>query len=224
MLKAVFIDYTGTIMKEAGKDVEEMTMRLYKNSDIESPQAMLDYWWGHLKKYESESFGDAFLTEDEIVDKLLADCVEELHLQENLEEAHELCRRFWMYAPAFEDAKPFFEKCPLPIYVITNNGVRYVGEGMGDKGLEPAGIVCGDMARAYKPHRELFEKALEISGCSADEVVHIGDSMASDVAGARAAGIRPVLLDRKGTQKADGVTAVRSLDEALALIIKELEQ
>ena len=36
MLKAVFIDYTGTIMKEAGKDVEEMTMRLYKNSDIES--------------------------------------------------------------------------------------------------------------------------------------------------------------------------------------------
>ena len=92
MLKAVFIDYTGTIMKEAGKDVEEMTMRLYKNSDIESPQAMLNYWWGKLKKYENESFGDAFLTEDEIVDKLLADCVEELNLQENLEEAHELCR------------------------------------------------------------------------------------------------------------------------------------
>ena len=224
MLKAVFIDYTGTIMKAAGTDVEEMTMRLYKNSDIESPQAMLDYWWSHLKKYESESFGDDFLTEDEIVDKLLADCAEELHLQENLEEAHELCRRFWMYAPAFEDAKPFFEKCPLPIYVITNNGVRYVGEGMRDKGLEPAGIICGDMARAYKPHRELFEKALEISGCSADEVVHIGDSMASDVAGARAAGILPILLDRKGTQKADGVTAVRSLDEALALIVKELEQ
>ncbi len=208
MLKAVFIDYTGTIMKEAGKDVEEMTMRLYKNSDIESPQAMLNYWWGKLKKYENESFGDAFLTEDEIVDKLLADCVEELNLQENLEEAHELCRRY----------------CPLPIYVITNNGVRYVGEGMRHKALEPAGIICGDMARAYKPHRELFEKALEISGCSAQEVIHIGDSMASDVAGARAAGIRPILLDRKGTQETDGVMVVRSLDEALAFIVKELEQ
>ncbi|WP_195270578.1 HAD family hydrolase [Eubacterium sp. 1001713B170207_170306_E7] len=224
MLKAVFIDYTGTIMKEAGKDVEEMTMRLYKNSDIESPQAMLNYWWGRLKQYESESFGDAFLTEDEIVDRLLADCVEELHLEENLEEAHELCRRFWMYAPAFEDARPFFENCPLPIYVITNNGVRYVGEGMRDKGLEAAGIVSGDMARAYKPHKELFEKALEISGCSHDEVVHIGDSMTSDVAGARAAGIRPVLLDRQGTQEAEGVTVVRSLDEALAFIEKALEQ
>ncbi len=121
MLKAVFIDYTGTIMKESGKDVEEMTMRLYKNSDIESPQAMLNYWWGKLKKYENESFGDAFLTEDEIVDKLLADCVEELNLQENLEEAHELCRRFWMYAPAFEDAKPFSKivRCPYTLSLIT---------------------------------------------------------------------------------------------------------
>ena len=64
----------------------------------------------------------------------------------------------------------------------------------------------------------------EISGCSAHEVIHIGDSMASDVAGARAAGIRPILLDRKGTQETDGVMVVRSLDEALAFIVKELEQ
>ena len=70
----------------------------------------------------------------------------------------------------------------------------------------------------------VFEKALEISGCSAHEVIHIGDSMASDVAGARAAGIRPILLDRKGAQETDGVMVVRSLDEALAFIVKELEQ
>ena len=44
------------------------------------------------------------------------------------------------------------------------------------------------MVRACKPHRELFDKALEVSGCNADEVLHIGDSYGSDVLGARAAG------------------------------------
>ncbi len=77
--------------------------------------------------------------------------------------------------------------------------------------LHPVGIVCGDMARAYKPHRELFEKALEISGYEAGEVLHIGDSMFSDVNGAKAAGILPVLLDREGKNRENGVKSIRSL-------------
>lgn len=46
MIKAVFIDYTGTIIQEGGSDVTELVKRCYANSDIESPEAMLSYWWG----------------------------------------------------------------------------------------------------------------------------------------------------------------------------------
>lgn len=218
MIKAVFIDYTGTIIQEGGPDVTELVKRCYANSDIESPEAMLSYWWGLVKAYEEKSYGDNFLTEDEIVDKILASCVQELHLKENLEELHRLCQRFWTYAPAFEDTGEFFKKCPVPIYIITNNGARYVEESMREKGLKPAGIICGDMARAYKPHRELFEKALELTGCRADQVVHIGDSEASDVKGALAAGIRPILLDRKGKVGKKSFPVVHSLAEVLTIL------
>ena len=78
------------------------------------------------------------------------------------------------------------------------------------------------MARAYKPHRELFLKALEVSGCRAKEVVHIGDSVTSDVAGAASAGIRPLLLDRRGKGAPEGVEAGRSLEEALGWIEREM--
>ena len=44
MLKAVFVDYTGTIVKDEGPDIQEVISRTYRNSDIESPQAMVSYW------------------------------------------------------------------------------------------------------------------------------------------------------------------------------------
>ncbi len=43
-------------------------------------------------------------------------------------------------------------------------------------GLKAAGVVSGDTVRAYKPHREIFEEAMRLSGRAAEEVVHIGDS------------------------------------------------
>jgi putative hydrolase of the HAD superfamily len=75
------------------------------------------------------------------------------------------------------------------------------------------------MVRAYKPHRELFEKALEISGCSADEVMHIGDSYISDVPGAREAGITPVLIQRDVTSTCpDDCIVIHSLEEVYQYI------
>lgn len=218
MLKAVFVDYTGTIVKEEGPDIQEVISRTYRNSDIESPQAMVSYWWKLLNEYEEKSCGSSYISEDDIVDELLNICKRELHLEENLKELHAAFQRFWMYAPAYEDTKEFFESCPLPVYIISNNAGKYIEESMKDKGLHPAGIISSDMARAYKPHRAVFEKALEVSGCRADEVIHIGDSVSSDVEGAIAAGIRPVLIDREGTKAVEGVPAVKSLTEVLPLL------
>ena len=216
MIKAVFLDYTGTIIEEGGPDGMEMLKRCWKNSDIESMEAMLAYWWKLIKAYEAVSYKESYITEDEIVDRALAECAEKM--KENFAELHRLCQRFWMYAPAFPDTKEFFDKCSVPIFVISNNGLSYVEEGMRDKDLHPAGIICGDMVRAYKPHEEIFLKALEVSGLNAEEVIHIGDSVTSDVAGAVRAGITPVLLDRQGDKSCEGVTMIHSLTEALPLI------
>lgn len=218
MIKAVFLDYTGTIIEEGGPDGMEMLKRCWKNSDIESMEAMLAYWWKLIKAYEAVSYKESYITEDEIVDRALAECAEKIHLKENFAELHRLCQRFWMYAPAFPDTKEFFDKCSVPIFVISNNGLSYVEEGMRDKDLHPAGIICGDMVRAYKPHEEIFLKALEVSGLNAEEVIHIGDSVTSDVVGAVRAGITPVLLDRQGDKSCEGVTVIHSLTEALPLI------
>ena len=218
MLKAIFVDYTGTIITQGGKDAETLVSRVCKNSDMKDPHAFLKYWWGMVKEYEESFEGATYITEDEMVDRMLARCVEELRLQEDLAELHILCQRYWMYAPLYDDVKEFFERCPYPIYIISNNGGEYVTEAMRVNDISPAGIVTADMVKAYKPHPALFKKALEMSGCAADEVVHVGDSITSDVNGAKAVGIRPIFLDRDGKCGAPDIPAAKSLLEVLEMI------
>lgn len=47
-------------------------------------------------------------------------------------------------------------------------------------------------AKAYKPRKEIFELALKSTGLHADEVIHIGDSLSSDVKGASSVGIKAI--------------------------------
>ncbi len=59
------------------------------------------------------------------------------------------------------------------------------------------GAVSSAEAGASKPDPAIFAAALELAGCEPAEAVHVGDTADEDVAGARAAGIRPLLIDRK---------------------------
>jgi putative hydrolase of the HAD superfamily len=90
--------------------------------------------------------------------------------------------------------------------------------------LGPAGllervehVVTSAAVGAAKPAPEIFRRALEIAGAPAEQAVHVGDSPENDVAGARAAGIRPVLVQRDG-EPAAGIETVRSLAELPALL------
>jgi len=60
------------------------------------------------------------------------------------------------------------------------------------------GAVSSAVAGARKPDPAIFEPALQLAGCGRDEVLHVGDTREEDVEGARAAGIRPLLIDRDG--------------------------
>lgn len=81
-------------------------------------------------------------------------------------------------------------------------------------GLKPAGIFTSEDARSYKPRKELFQFALQSTGLKADEVVHIGDSLSSDVKGAGAMGINTIWVNRSLREVPAGITAVSDLLEA----------
>jgi putative hydrolase of the HAD superfamily len=73
------------------------------------------------------------------------------------------------------------------------------------------GIVTSAEVGARKPAPAVFERALVVAGVAASEAVHVGDSVVEDVAGARAAGVTPVLLRRDGAAGPNGVRTIASL-------------
>jgi putative hydrolase of the HAD superfamily len=60
------------------------------------------------------------------------------------------------------------------------------------------GVVSSAAAGARKPDPAIFGQALRTAGCDATEALHVGDTAEEDVEGARAAGIRALLIDREG--------------------------
>jgi putative hydrolase of the HAD superfamily len=74
-------------------------------------------------------------------------------------------------------------------------------------------ILTSAEAGARKPSPAIFEQALRLARVTAEDAVHVGDSLEEDVAGARAAGVRAVLISRGGGQSPPGVQTVRSLAE-----------
>lgn len=80
-----------------------------------------------------------------------------------------------------------------------------------------------------KPDRRIFEVALQRSGAVPREAVHVGDMYVEDVVGARAVGVRPLLMDRgdramfptypeSKNHLPESVEVVRTLSDVLSAI------
>ncbi len=58
-------------------------------------------------------------------------------------------------------------------------------------------IIIGGQEPEQKPARSIFEKALKLAGCEAHEAIHVGDSLAADIAGAHNSGITSVWIQHQ---------------------------
>jgi len=103
--------------------------------------------------------------------------------------------------------------------VVVSNWDCSLPEWLGRAGLGELldGTVSSAVVGVAKPATAVFEAGLELAGCDADHAVHVGDSIDNDIVGARAAGLRAILVQRRGDPPA-GVEAVRSLGALSAIV------
>lgn len=103
---------------------------------------------------------------------------------------------------AFDDAAPALRglRARGLRLVVVSNWDCSLGEVLARVGLRELldAVVTSAEVGASKPDVRVFEAGLRAAGCAAADAVHVGDSPEHDVVGARAAGVRPLLLDRSG--------------------------
>jgi putative hydrolase of the HAD superfamily len=107
--------------------------------------------------------------------------------------------------------------------VVVSNWDHSLHERLAETGLAPLvdGALASAEVGAAKPERAIFAAALELAGAEPHDAWHVGDTPEADVEGARAAGLRPVLIARDGPPAGvpDGVTAIASLAELIPLAL-----
>jgi putative hydrolase of the HAD superfamily len=99
----------------------------------------------------------------------------------------------------FEDVLPVLDElraARLKIAVVSN-GIRDLTEFVSHHRLDVDAIVDSRSHGRVKPHPTIFQAALDALDVPAAEAVMVGDSVEEDVEGARALGLRAILIDRE---------------------------
>jgi len=166
-------------------------------------------WWRALVR---AAFGDASTSAD------FERCFAELF-------DHFAQPRAWRVHPDAPDALVALRRRRLALGVVSNfdRRLRGVLDGLGVGRLVDA-VVPSTEVGAAKPDPAIFHAAAAVLGVRPEETLHAGDAPATDVAGARAAGLEAVLVDRAGRHPASpfDTCVVRSLAE-LPMLVDRLD-
>lgn len=218
MIKAVFIDFYGTIVYEDGELVKKISHKICETGNAKDSSEVDSYWWNRFKMLFENSYGENFELQRVLETKSLMDTIEHFASTEDAVKLSNEMFEYWIKPPIFEESKQFLEECPVPVYIVSNIDRADILKAIAFHGLNPKGVFTSEDAKSYKPRKELFELALEETGLMSDEVLHIGDSLSSDIKGAYSVGIKAIWINRGGKKIPDKVTAVGNLMEVLAYL------
>ena len=96
--------------------------------------------------------------------------------------------------PGAIDTIDALRRAGLAVVIVTDSD-GHGEENLRDSGFAGVPVIDSTVVGFRKPDPRIFEIALARAGVASAETVHVGDTLANDVAGARAAGITPIHFD-----------------------------
>ena len=221
MKRAVFLDALGTLV-ELQPPAPRLRMRLAEEGFDVSEERAAAGFAGEISYYLAHHLEGS---DRERLDDLRDRCAEEIMSAIGVPGLdHATARRamlgaleFTPYPDALEGLAALRERGHR--LVVVSNWDCSLPDWLGPTGLLELvdGVVTSAGAGAAKPDPAVFRKALELAGVDRAGAVHVGDSLDNDVAGARALGIRAILVQRQGDPP-PGVESVRALTEVATLV------
>lgn len=198
VFKALFLDFYGTVVHEDGKIISIILSKIQKSLHSEASQSDIGHlWYTKFQKLCNNSYEANFKTQREIELLALRQTLNFFHSPLNETELCQLQFDYWKKPEIFADAADFLKQNLVPVYIVSNIDTADLKAAIAYHQLNHiTDVITSESVKSYKPRTEMFHKALEKSNLSAEDVIHVGDSLTSDVAGAQSAGIKTVWLNR----------------------------
>ncbi|MGQ5261058.1 HAD family hydrolase [Micromonospora sp. ZYX-F-536] len=196
MLRGLLLDFYGTVVEDDDAVMAEIAEQVAARASVPVSGHDVAAAWG--REFEAVASGPRFRTLRDSAMSSLASVMADVGCAGD---AAALCAeqfRYWRSPPLRPGTRHLLSRVTVPICLVSDVDTADLEAAMAHHGLAFTAVVSSEAVGAYKPDRAMFTRALAALGLGAHEVLHVGDSLTNDVAGAHAAGIRAVWVNRRG--------------------------
>ena len=188
--RAILLDFYGTVVEEDCAQIGYVCDEIARASSRAVTSKEVNSHWGHVfKDIGHKSHGRAFRTERELEQASLQATSQHFDADVDSKALTQTLYDYWTRPAIFPESRDVIAKCEAPICLVSNIDDADLASALKHNGLSFDLIVTSEGCRAYKPRPEMFRKALSLLDLSGEDVLHVGDSLSSDIRGARALGI-----------------------------------
>ena len=197
-LQGLFLDFYGTVVGGDRLAVESACQAVVRDYGLTLTAAELAVRWGHayFRAIEARD-GNGFRNLVEIERDTLIETVAPLVGPIEAEPYVAILQDYLANPPLCPEIREVLGQKRLPICIVSNADDREICKALSLHDLSFEFVVTSESARSYKPDSGIFKTALRLTGWRSDRVIHIGDSLHSDVGGARSAGLKAVWVCRE---------------------------
>lgn len=211
---AIFMDFYGTISAGDREAVESTCARIVESLGLPLTAAEMAIVWGEeFFRTVAQSNHDTFQTLYECEISSLRLTLAAMGIDADPGPFVADLEEYWANPPVYADALNFLRDNQLPVCVVSNADTAPLISAIARHGLSFDAVLSSEEARCYKPDGGIFKRAAELLGVDPRRCIHVGDSLHSDVHGAKQVGITTAWLQRVsrihdiGTAEADHVIA-----------------
>ena len=220
---AVFIDFYGTVSAGDRQAVHDACATLVQAFRLAMTPGELAVHWGErffqaVDRSNHEAFRSLYECECSSLLDTLRPVVGDFDPAPYVAPLED----YWRDPPLHDDAADFLAGLSLPVCCVSNADAGPLAAAIAKHGLRFDAVVSSQDARCYKPANGIFRRAAEALDVRPSRVLHVGDSLHSDIGGAAKLGITTAWVCRSerihdiGTVAADHT--VSSLRQIPALL------
>ncbi len=121
MLKALFIDFYGTVVHEDGEVTKQVSQEIYNTGEVSDKSEIGAYWWNEFQKAFNSAYGDRFETQRKLEYQSLKKTIEYFKSTANAQELSDLMFAHWIKPPILRNQSSFL-KCvqyQFTLYLIS---------------------------------------------------------------------------------------------------------
>lgn len=197
--EGIFLDFYGTVVGGDREAVEGLCADIVSTHGLDCSPCDLATHWGtrffdQIEQANDHAFRTLFECELLSLTRTLADhdvVVDPAPYVLRLQQ-------YWRQPPLLPGVMEALGSWSLPVCLVSNADTEDLHIALDHLGLKFDYVVTSQDARSYKPHSGIFQYALRQTGWKAERVIHVGDSLHSDVHGAQRCGLRTAWVDRPG--------------------------